>query len=353
MRRTFLQLLAAGACGGLSTWLRAEPAAAQFDVLKTPALRTAKAAGTAMLAIARAGQRLVAVGERGIVLLSDDDGRSWQQARVPVSATLTAVQFVDAHRGWAVGHLGVVLHSADGGVTWALQMDGQRAAALALQAEEAGGKASAATRQLVEDGPDKPFLDLHFENERTGWVVGAYNLALRTDDGGQHWHAVMDRLPNPKGLHLYSVQTVGNALYIAGEQGLLLRSTDRGAHFEALPTPSKGTYFGLVAGPQGQLLLYGLRGRAFLSKDGAATWSEVDTGSRASLSAGLALANGGLLLASQAGELLLSRDGGRSFKPLPNRQPLPFTALIEGGAGKLVAASLRGVQTLDLSAALS
>jgi photosystem II stability/assembly factor-like uncharacterized protein len=324
MRRTFLQLLAAGACGGLSTWLRAEPAAAQFDVLKTPALRTAKAAGTAMLAIARAGQRLVAVGERGIVLLSDDDGRSWQQARVPVSATLTAVQ-----------------------------MDGQRAAALALQAEEAGGRASAATRQLVEDGPDKPFLDLHFENERTGWVVGAYNLALRTDDGGQHWHAVMDRLPNPKGLHLYSVQTVGNALYIAGEQGLLLRSTDRGAHFEALPTPSKGTYFGLVAGPQGQLLLYGLRGRAFLSKDGAATWSEVDTGSRASLSAGLALANGGLLLASQAGELLLSRDGGRSFKPLPNRQPLPFTALIEGGAGKLVAASLRGVQTLDLSAALS
>jgi photosystem II stability/assembly factor-like uncharacterized protein len=324
MRRTFLQLLAAGACGGLSTWLRAEPAAAQFDVLKTPALRTAKAAGTAMLAIARAGQRLVAVGERGIVLLSDDDGRSWQQARVPVSATLTAVQ-----------------------------MDGQRAAALALQAEEAGGKASAATRQLVEDGPDKPFLDLHFENERTGWVVGAYNLALRTDDGGQHWHAVMDRLPNPKGLHLYSVQTVGNALYIAGEQGLLLRSTDRGAHFEALPTPSKGTYFGLVAGPQGQLLLYGLRGRAFLSTDGAATWSEVDTGSRASLSAGLALANGGLLLASQAGELLLSRDGGRSFKPLPNRQPLPFTALIEGGAGKLVAASLRGVQTLDLSAALS
>lgn len=353
MRRSFLKLLAVCAWGGPSTFALAEPAAEHFDVLKTPALPTAKATSSAMLAIARAGQRLVAVGERGIVLLSDNEGRTWQQAQVPVSATLTAVQFVDALNGWAVGHLGVVLHSGDGGATWSLQLDGQRAGALALKAEQDRGKTSGSAQQLVDDGPDKPLLDLHFENDRIGWVIGAYNLAFRTEDGGRNWQAVMDRLPNPKGLHLYSMRAVAGALYIAGEQGLLLRSTDHGAHFEALASPSKGTYFGLVAGPQDELLLYGLRGRAFLSTDAATSWTEVDTGSRASLSAGTTLANGSLLLASQAGELLLSRDGGRSFKPLPNRQPLPFTALIEGGAGKLVAASLRGVQKLDLSSALS
>ncbi len=54
-------------------------------------------------------------GERGIVLLSDDAGVSWRQAKVPVSVSLTAVQFVDAEQGWAVGHLGVVLHTQDGG----------------------------------------------------------------------------------------------------------------------------------------------------------------------------------------------------------------------------------------------
>jgi photosystem II stability/assembly factor-like uncharacterized protein len=59
--------------------------------------------------IARAGKRLVAVGERGIVVLSDDDGATWRQASVPVSVTLAAVQFPTPTQGWVVGHYGVVL----------------------------------------------------------------------------------------------------------------------------------------------------------------------------------------------------------------------------------------------------
>ncbi|HSV70832.1 MAG TPA: YCF48-related protein [Methylibium sp.] len=318
-----------------------------------PALATPKASGAAILALARAGQRLVAVGERGIVLLSDDEGTTWRQAEVPVSVTLTGVQFVDARRGWAIGHLGVVLHTQDGGARWVRQLDGVRAAALALEAEQAAGVARGTAKSLVDDGPDKPLLDLHFENERVGWVVGAYSLAFRTEDGGKSWQSVMGRLPNPKGLHLYVIRAVGDALYVAGEQGLLLRSMDQGRSFESLPSPSKGSYFGLVCGRQGALLLYGLRGRAFLSSDGAASWSEVDTGTRASLSAGLTLASGALLLASQAGELLLSRDGGRSFKPIANGRALPVTALLQSGADKLVAGSLRGVRKLDLAADLS
>ena len=52
-----------------------------------------------MLAVATVGNRLVAAGERGIVLLSDDGGASWRQARVPVSVSLTALQFVDGRTG--------------------------------------------------------------------------------------------------------------------------------------------------------------------------------------------------------------------------------------------------------------
>ena len=87
-------------------------------VLSQPALLTPKALGAATLAVTRAGPRLVAVGERGTVLLSDDHGVSWKQAAVPVQATLTCVRFVDEKTGWAAGHLGVVLRSADGGRSW-------------------------------------------------------------------------------------------------------------------------------------------------------------------------------------------------------------------------------------------
>lgn len=353
MRRSFLQLTAVAAWAGPSMLALAAPAARSFDVLKLPSIPSTKATSAAMLAIANAGDRLVAVGERGIVLLSDDGGAAWRQAQVPVSVTLTGVQFVSEKVGWAIGHLGVVLNTVDGGQHWTLQLDGQRAATLALQAERDAGVSRGVAQSFVEDGPDKPLLDLYFESTNVGWVVGAYNLALRTEDGGKSWQSVMNRLPNPKGQHLYAVKPVGGALYIVGEQGLLMRSLDQGQHFETVPSPSKGTYFGLVVGRQGELLLYGLRGRAFLSSDAASSWTEVDTGTRASISAGIALENGVLVLTSQAGELLISRDGGKTFKAAANRSGSPVTALLASRTGTLVAASLRGVGKLDLSAALS
>jgi photosystem II stability/assembly factor-like uncharacterized protein len=83
---------------------------------------TALYAKALMLHAARAGKRLVAVGEYGIVIVSDDSGQSWRQAgSVPTRTTLTSVYFVDERQGWAVGHGGVVLASEDGGDTWVRQ----------------------------------------------------------------------------------------------------------------------------------------------------------------------------------------------------------------------------------------
>ena len=88
------------------------------DLLLLPAVKSPRATGSVLLDVTRAGQRLVAVGERGHVLYSDDNGQNWQQGAVPVSVTLTAVHFPGAQKGWAVGHDGVVLHSQDGGENW-------------------------------------------------------------------------------------------------------------------------------------------------------------------------------------------------------------------------------------------
>src|SRR5450830_215397 len=110
----------------------AEGPAAQSSaqqVLSEPALQSPKALRAATLAVTRAGARLVAVGERGTVLLSDDAGEHWRQASVPVRVTLTSVRFVNERTGWAAGHLGVILRSDDAGQTWIKQLDGRQAAA--------------------------------------------------------------------------------------------------------------------------------------------------------------------------------------------------------------------------------
>src|SRR5688500_9530167 len=112
-RLAALLLAAAGVAAPASAAPNAPPVPPA--ALSEPALQSAKALGAAMLAVGAAGRRLVAVGERGTVLLSDDAAKRWRQAKVPVQVTLTAVRFVNDRTGWAVGHLGVILKSDDGG----------------------------------------------------------------------------------------------------------------------------------------------------------------------------------------------------------------------------------------------
>jgi photosystem II stability/assembly factor-like uncharacterized protein len=325
--------------------------------LAQPAVQSPKALGAAMLAITRAGDRIVAVGERGTILLSDDDGKSWQQAQVPVRTSLTAVQFVNGKSGWAVGHLGVVLHTDDGGKTWNKQLDGIAAAQLAHDAaqkafEQAATKtpelekALADAVRLVKDGPDKPFLDLAFDNEQTGYIVGAYNMMFKTTDGGKTWQPWQSHVVNPKGLHLYGIRAAGGSAYVAGEQGLLLRSTDGGASFVQLASPYKGTWFGIVAAKSGELVAYGLRGNAFRSEDQGRTWEKVETGIQTSIVAGLELADGSLALVSQGGDVLVSGDKGHTFRPRQGGEPLPLAGVVQARDGGLLVAGLRGLKRL-------
>ena len=140
-----------------------------------------------MLDAAAAGDRLVAVGERGTVLLSDNAGATWQQIDTPTSVTLTAVRFASRTQGWVAGHYGMIMATTDGGGHWKEQLDGVAAAKAALYyahglapGEEQRERLVAEAERLVADGADKPFFDLYFLDERRGFAVGAYNLFFHT-----------------------------------------------------------------------------------------------------------------------------------------------------------------------------
>jgi photosystem II stability/assembly factor-like uncharacterized protein len=316
-------------------------------------------------AVTRAGQRLVAVGERGLVLFSDDEGKNWRQAMVPASVTLTAVTFPTPKQGWAVGHFGLVLHSDDGGETWQTQLNGMKAAKLVLAEAEAKAKRVAAddpamacelrnAQRLVEDGPDKPFLDLLFFDAKQGIVIGAYNLIFATDDGGATWGSLGRRVPNPGARHLYAIRAAGGSLYIAGETGLMIRSDDGGASFKRLGTPYDGSYFTLAARGD-EVVVGGMRGNTYRSSDKGETWHKIELPVPASLTSSLLVddgsAQGRLLLANQAGQILVSGDMGRSIAVLPLAPLPPITALSCLDDGKLVVATLMGIVIPDVDQA--
>ncbi|MBD8682517.1 YCF48-related protein [Pseudomonas sp. CFBP 13719] len=328
-------------------WAAAAPS---VDVLSSPALQSQLALHAALQDITRAGDRLVAVGERGTVLLSDDNGTSWRQVPVPISSSLTAVQFVDARNGWAVGHAGVVLHSSDGGERWTLQLDGRRLAQLELDAAQASGDEQhlAAARQGVADGADKPLLALAFSDANHGLVVGAYGLALHTSDGGASWVSWAARLPNPQGLHLYAVAQSPDGVYIAGEQGLFLRSQDAGEHFNAMSTPYQGSYFSLAVQPDGALHLGGLRGRVFRSTDQGSSFESVQNPVPISIN-DMQLLGNRLFLVNQAGGVLRSSADRARLTPLALPPGPPLTAVAEAADGALVGVGFAGPVRLATS----
>jgi len=330
-------------------------------VLERPALKAQNPSKAVLMDVTFAGNRLVAVGERGIIIFSDDSGDTWQQADVPVSVTLTAVYFTGPDNGWAVGHGGVVVHTADGGKTWTRQLEGVTAAKLALDVAQAyADRADAqdyAAQQLlfnvellVEDGPDKPFLDLYFYNDHEGYVVGSYGYIFRTDDGGVTWKCLMDRVDNPDGLNIYAIQVVGTTIYLAGEQGLFLVSRDNGDSFKLLETPYEGTYFDIEVLPSGDIILVGLRGNAFWSADDGATFNKSDTPEgAASFSDIVLMENGALVFANQAGILLQSLDHGRTIYTVDSQRVAPISSILPMGNNIIMTAGLGGAIRVQLS----
>ncbi len=326
-----------------------------------------------LLDITRAGDRLVAAGERGVIIVSDDDGGSWRQAAVPVSVTLTSLHFPQPELGWAVGHSGVILHSSDGGESWSLQFDGDAAnrkyllwaqqrveeleqalaeleddaalEELEFALEEASFAVDDAT-DAIDTGPADPFLDVMFLNARTGFAVGAYGMLYRTDNGGSDWEIAIGGIDNPDRFHYYALAVdAGGRLYLSGEAGLLYYSSDSGSHWERVEDLYDGTLFG-VAVQGDQIYAYGLRGHVFRSADGGVSWEEVDNPERYSLYGGTRLADGRVLMVGSGGLVLASLEGGglRGWRH-PSRSSL--SSAVTTASGDILLVGMAGLLPLS------
>lgn len=328
MRRGIGLLMFAALMGGAGAQSALDP----NDEANKPAEIEPLASTSLLLDLAMAGSRLVAVGERGHVLLSDDQGATWRQAKsVPTRAMLTAVFFADNEYGWAVGHDETILNTVDGGESW--------------------------TRSHFAPESQQPLLDLWFANRVSGIAVGAYGAYFTTNDGGRHWTASKFSPPQakkpeegdiPPDYHLNRIVGVGNRLYIAAEGGQLYRSDDRGATWRVLPSPYEGSFFGLVPIRGEGLLAFGLRGHLFKSADAGETWMQVDSHTTAMLTDGVAINDLRVIISGLAGVMLVSGDGGESFHLTQQDDRKGFSALLPGPAGKVVVAGEGGVRTLPV-----
>jgi len=300
------------------------PAGAVVPPKGGEAVKSRYATESLLLGVTRAGPRMVAVGEYGNIVLSDDDGKTWRQAKkVPSTVTLTSVAFIDDKTGWAVGHDTLILHTTDGGETWVKQFGGGES--------------------------DNALLSVFFKSPSHGWAVGAFNYTVETTDAGKTWVERKTLMPPPPEGTVAAKpvdenidptapkKTVAGAgaadpyaaatgdenhlnamfagpdpqtLFIAAEAGAVYRSLDGGVTWTKNLTGYVGSFWGGLTAKDGTIYLTGMRGNIWHSKDKGATFTKLDTsGADQSIASGLQLKDGSFVFVGLGGQVLYSPDG--------------------------------------------
>lgn len=272
---------------------------------------------------ALAGDAVIAVGERGTLLRSTNAGATWQQANQPTPATLTGVAFApDAEHGWAVGHDAVILATADAGRTW--------------------------TRQYQGENLEDSFLDVLALSRDHVIAVGAYALFCETSDGGKTWRR---RVIVEDDYHFNRIaRGPTGTLYLAGEHGTLLRSTNGGRGWTRIPAPYEGSFYGILPLDRRTLLAYGLRGHVYRSTNDGDTWQRVATPDPVLLATAVRLEHDTILLAGHARTLLVSRDLGRSFVAAVEPPATAIAELVQLPNGPVLALGEAGATALGARA---
>ena len=161
-------------------------------------------------------------GQDGLILHTADGGESWQQQNTGVTIPIFALWFVDKNHGWAVGQRATHLRTTDGGETW----------------QE--GRIEASVEGVSEDATlamnDPTLYDVHFVDEKTGWMVGEFGKIYHSTDGGANWTEQQNSLLGQAGitdaLNLptwFGVRFVSATEgVVVGLEGKIAKTTDAG-----------------------------------------------------------------------------------------------------------------------------
>lgn len=274
-------------------------------------------------ALARQGNRVVAVGEQGHILIADDVNGPWREASVDArqASTLTQLRFIDDKTVIAVGHDAWIVRSEDAGANWktVFRIDSPKDGPLPPASEAAAAPAEVAFVGPPDDGAASdsnappplqadPLLGIAGPYAKRLFAFGAFGMMLSSDDEGRSWQRLYSPVFGDHHLNAMT-QLADGALLVVGERGLLARSEDGGKTWKELPAIYGGSFFGALQLPSGGTLIYGMRGHVFASADNARSWQPLEVPTGSSLFGGAVNAQGEVVLVGAASTIISSTDG--------------------------------------------
>jgi photosystem II stability/assembly factor-like uncharacterized protein len=234
-----------------------------------------------------------AVGSKGLLMVSEDNGKTWDlrimQERpgndLFQDLDLYSIHFTpDGKSGWVVGERGIIMHSDDGGESWHSQQSGVSANLFNVSAVDA----------------------------QHAYACGEDGLLLGTNDGGQHWTSFKYKDP----ITFFDISyTDPNSGWAVGEFEAVLHTTDGGktwnlAHGGNTGDFTIGPYFSILISSPTQIRATGLNGEMAVSNDGGKTWTAEKLPEAVATYAAVQ-ANGKVWLGGEGGRLVGGGAGGK------------------------------------------
>ncbi len=240
---------------------------------------------------------VVAVGDLGVILRTQDGGNTWKLQPSDTSIALYGVHFPNADLGMAVGDSGVILRSEDGGKSCLTQIS----------------NTIVALRAVYMFGPSD------------GVAVGDGGTIIYTIDGGNTW------LPAASGtvrdLHALQGNNAG-WLMAVGDLGVVLISKNGGETWEAQTPPTSANLYDILYLQTNSWMVVGSEGKILLGQgDEMLSWSTIAS---PILGISMRLLTRAAIISSSSGTtavVLKSSDNGSSWAQQTNGVTNDLTAL--------------------------
>jgi photosystem II stability/assembly factor-like uncharacterized protein len=301
-------------------------------------------------------QHVVIVGYGGKILDTRDGGRTWEVRNSGTDNALYKVHLVDGKTGWAMGQGGTIVKTTDGGLTWTPQQSttesyifsfaaltpehviGVGDKATIVESKDGGATWTARTYEGVKGAggmteeeevvaQQPSFYDVHFVDDKTGWIVGEFGKILKTTDAGATWTEQQQSLIGGEIVDALGLPTFFGAHFLdasngaaAGLDGRIAFTANGGATwaFDDVGAELTVPLFELQLFPDGSGWAVGSAGEVLRKGGIGETWQLADLGMRVfSWLRDVSFAddkNGWLV--GGFGIILRTRDGGKTWVPM-------------------------------------
>lgn len=261
---------------------------------------------------------------------------AWTSQESGTTATLNAIQFLDAQNGYAVGASGTVLRTTDGGSSWSdVSIDTaypiqdlsmiSGIAGWVVAGDPDASEVSGAVWRTTDAGANwtqetltstRARFGVSFPSAATGWACGARNGAIdiqATTDGGSTW---TEQSSASVFGWTYGIDAVSPALawscgvvFFPAASGFVVHTTDGGTSWSAQPTGTVPFLYGIDFVSPTVGFCAGEQGTILATTDGGSSWTAQTSGTVANLadvsfsgpSDGVACGSGGTILATSDG----------------------------------------------------